>query len=104
MLSTVKRIAPIMLKERCMTAARRASREPPIEESIAVTQEPMFSPRVMKIAALVMMRPLPASICKIPTETEELCKMAVTTAPASMPRNGFEPRVVNTVAKIGASV
>ena len=40
-------IAPMTLKVRCMTAARLAVRDPPILESMAVTQEPIFWPSVI---------------------------------------------------------
>ena len=101
---TPKSTAPITLKERWMEAALRAVRLPPRADSSAVTQDPMFSPRVMKMAALVVTRPFTARVCRIPTETEELCSRAVIRAPERMPRMGFFPSSVKTCPKMGASV
>ena len=42
---------PITLNIRCTTAARRAFRFVPMDESIAVTVVPMFWPMMMGIAA-----------------------------------------------------
>ncbi len=44
-------VVPITLKDRCTMAARLAFLFAPTEESMAVTQVPMFCPMMMGIAA-----------------------------------------------------
>ena len=46
--------------------------------------------------------PFMASVCRIPTEAEELWMMPVTTAPVRMPRMGLFPSTEKAVEKIGA--
>ena len=95
--------APTTLKSRWITAARLAVRLAPILESSAVTQVPMFCPRVMKIADCQLTMPFKASVCRIPTEAEELWMMAVTTAPVSIPKIGLLPSTMKAVENISAS-
>ena len=37
--------------------------------------------------------PFKASVCKIPTDADELCNNIVTRAPIIMPKNGFPPKI-----------
>ena len=95
--------APTTLKSRWITAARFAVRFAPRLDNRAVTQVPMFCPRVMNTAELQFTTPLAASVCRIPTEAEELWMIAVTTRPVRMPRIGLLPRIRNASEKMGAS-
>ena len=89
---------------RCIHAALLAVLVVPALEIIAVTHEPIFCPSVIYNAAFVVTIPLIASVCNIPTDADELCKIAVTIIPISIPRNGLLPTTLNACAKIGASV
>ena len=62
---------PMMLNARCTTAARRALRLVPMEESMAVTQVPMFWPMMMGIAAPNVICPVEDTAWRIPTDAEE---------------------------------
>ena len=62
----------------------------PTEASTAVMQVPMFCPNSTYTALSSPMTPLMASACKMPTEAEEDWMIAVNSAPAAMPRSGFE--------------
>ena len=86
------------------TSALLAVRVVPALEIRAVTHEPIFCPSVIKIAAFVVTTPFMARVCNIPTDADELCKIAVTTIPISIPRNGLLPTILNAFEKIGASV
>ena len=87
--------APARLNSRCTRAARRALRLAPTEDSIAVTQVPMFWPMTMGMAAPTVTCPLAARACNIPTEAELDWIIAVSTAPASTPSRGL-PKAVNS--------
>ena len=63
---------PTTLNIRWIQAARFPVLEVPTLEIRAVTQEPIFCPRVIYMAALVVTTPLRARVCKIPTEADEL--------------------------------
>ena len=76
----------------------------PILDIKAVTQEPIFCPNVIYIAADFVTIPFIARVCKIPTEADELCKSAVTTHPTIAPRNGLPPITANASANIGKFV
>ena len=84
---------PIILKHKCTTAALRAFLVVPMEESIAVTQVPIFCPKIMGMALAYVMVPVAESACKIPTEAEELWIIAVSKAPANTPKRGLLKRV-----------
>ena len=96
--------APATLNKRCIQAALFAFLVVPALDIIAVTHEPIFCPNVINTAALVVTTPLIASVCNIPTDAEELCKIAVTTIPIAIPNNGLLPTTSNAFEKIGASV
>ena len=72
-------------------AARRAFLFAPTEESSAVTQVPIFCPMIIYTAALNGTSPAAARLCKMPTDADELWMIAVTSAPARIPRNGLCP-------------
>ena len=61
-----------------------------MEESSAVTQEPMFCPRMTGTAQAQVTAPVEETACNMPTEAEELCTIAVITVPASSPSSGLE--------------
>ena len=82
---------------------RFAAFEPPMQESIEVTVEPIFCPRIIGMAAAHVIAPVVESACKIPTEAEELWSTAVTAAPASIPRSALSPRVENIFTITGES-
>ena len=92
------------MNKRCIAAALFAVLELPTLEIIAVTQEPIFCPSVMYIAAAVFTTPLNASVCKIPTDADELCIRAVTTIPTMIPSIGLPPSTLNASENIGAPV
>ena len=71
---------------------------------MAVTQEPIFCPNVIYIAAEVVTTPLNANVCKIPTDADELCIRAVTTIPTMIPSIGFPPSTLNASENIGKVV
>ena len=102
--SIPKTIAPIVLNKRCIAAALFAVLELPTLEIIAVTHEPIFCPRVIYMAAAVFTTPLNASVCKIPTDADELCIRAVTTIPTMIPSIGLPPSTLNASENIGALV
>ena len=70
--SVPKSIAPATLNSRWIHAALFAVLLAPTQEISAVTHEPIFCPSVINIAALVVTTPLSASVCKIPTDADEL--------------------------------
>ena len=67
-----KMTAPKTLKDRWITEARFPFLPDPALDKSAVTQVPMFWPRVMKIAEFHPTIPFMASVCKMPTEADEL--------------------------------
>lgn len=99
-----KTTAPMTLNSRWITEALFAFFPAPALEIRAVTQVPIFWPSVMNTADCQFTTPLSASVCRIPTEAEELWIMAVTTAPASTARTGFLPRTAKACANMGASL
>ena len=95
--------APTVLNRRWIPAACFAVLLAPTLEISAVTHVPIFCPSVMKMADCQFTIPFNASVCRIPTDAEELWIIPVTAAPARIPRNGFRPRTANACANIGAS-
>ena len=63
---------PIRLNKRCNMEALFAFLPAPALDISAVTQVPIFCPSVMKIADRQLTIPFKASVCKIPTLTDEL--------------------------------
>ena len=63
----------------------------PILDMIAVTHVPIFCPMIIYTAALNGTSPAAARLCKMPTDADELWMIAVTSAPARIPRNGLCP-------------
>ena len=59
-------------------------------ESTAVTQVPIFCPRIIGTAVPKDTAPVAQRACRIPTDAEELWITAVSTAPPSIPRSGWE--------------
>ena len=101
--STRQRTVPMILKQRCTRAARRAFLLVPTEDSMAVMQVPMFWPMMMGMAVPMVTWPVADRACRIPTEAEELWMMAVRTAPASTPRMGLE-KISSIWPKAGTSL
>ena len=60
-------------------------------------------PIVIGNAAEKVINPFMESACKIPTEADALCKIAVITIPIKIPRIGFE-NIVSTPVKAGFSL
>ena len=56
---------------------------------MAVTQVPIFCPRIIGTAAPYPTAPVAQNACNIPTEAEEDCSTAVSNVPASTPRKGL---------------
>ena len=95
--------APMTLKERWMTDARFPFLPEPTPDKSAVTQVPIFCPSVINTADFQLTMPFIASVCKMPTEAEELWMIAVTTVPVRIASSGFLPSTVNALEKIGES-
>ena len=75
----------------------------PTELSMAVTQVPMFWPRMMGMALPKLTAPVALSACRIPTLALLDWIMPVRIAPASRPRIGFS-KVVKSLVKAGTSL
>ena len=89
--ATLNMIVPITLNKRCMIAAVFAVFFAPILDMIAVTHVPIYCPMIIYTAALNGTSPAAARLCKMPTDADELWMIAVTSAPARIPRNGLCP-------------
>ena len=80
--ASMKKITePMQLNIRWMKDARLPLEVAPIEANIAVTQVPIFIPRVMNIAFSSVIRLAPAIVMRIIVVAEELCTIAVTVRP-----------------------
>ena len=95
-------MVPITLNARWTIAALLAFLLVPTDESIAVIQVPMFCPIMIGIAAPYDTCPVTARACKIPTEAELDCIMAVSRAPARTPSRGFS-KAINKLLKDSTS-
>lgn len=73
----VKSTVPMMLNIRWMMVVRLALRLVPMAASTAVIQVPIFWPNSTYTALGRVISPLVASACRIPTEAEEDCIIAV---------------------------
>ena len=49
---------------------------------------------MMGTAVEKVITPVDARACRIPTDAEELCMMAVSTMPIRIPAKGFEKRII----------
>ena len=88
---TPKIAAPHTLKDRWIIAARFPFLPELTLDKSAVTHVPIFCPSVINTADFQFTTPFIASVCKMPTEADELWMIAVTTAPVRIPSNGFLP-------------
>ena len=90
----VKITVPITLNIRCINVVRFAFRLVPMDAKTAVIHVPIFCPNNTYTAPSSPINPLTASACKIPTDADDDCIMAVNTAPASIPNTGLENVVI----------
>ncbi len=88
-LIVTKIIVPIILNDKWIIVVLLAFLPVPILAKTAVIQVPIFCPNNTYIADGNVITPLLARACKIPTDAEELCIIAVNTAPTKIPIKGF---------------
>ena len=88
----VKIAVPVTLKRRCMILARLALTEVPIDDKSAVTQEPIFEPKIINNTALPpppISKPWLAIAIIIVVTADEDCKSAVNTIPKISNKKGL---------------
>ena len=61
------------------------------------TEAPIAMPRITGSAILKVISPVLESACRIPTDADALCRIAVKTIPIRMPRNGLVKLVRNEI-------
>ena len=80
--------APKMLNSKWIIATRFAFLLVPMDASIAVTQVPIFVPKIMNTAVSIPTSSCIARAWSMPTEAEELCMTAVIPIPMRIPSSG----------------
>ena len=85
-----------------MRAAFLASLLAPMAEIRTVMQAPIFCPMITGTAVAPVTAPERDNACKIPTDAEELCTMAVIIKPTSTPKSGLE-NMVSILVNSGTS-
>ena len=99
----LKMIVPIILNNRCMIAAvfafllRTDTGHDRGHTSTDVLSHDDVDSRINGTS------PAAARLCRIPTDADELWMIAVTPAPARIPRNGLCPNVTNRLRNISDS-